>query len=78
MARQEQTHHSNRTRTHGEEMEDLADEAAAAQAKHSTGVATADAATDWLDDIDEALGENVETEQAAQEFVDSYRQKGGQ
>jgi ubiquitin-like protein Pup len=73
MARQEQTRHSNRTRTpdetHGQEMEDLADEAAAARAKQSTGVATADVATDWLDDIDEEL---------AQAFVDSFVQKGGQ
>ncbi len=35
---------------------------------------TADKAEDFLADIDELLG----TEEEAQEFVDSYRQKGGQ
>lgn len=82
---QTQTTHSNRTRTpdetHGQEMEDLADEAAArtkAEATASTGVTTADVATDWLDDIDEALGENADSQEQAQAFVDAYVQKGGQ
>lgn len=82
---QTQTRHSNRTRTpdetHGQEMDDLAEEAVArakAEAKASTGVATADVATDWLDDIDEALGEHAESEELAQAFIDSYVQKGGE
>lgn len=77
---QEHVHHSNRTRTadetHAQEMDDLAVEAAT-KAKKTTGVATADAAADWLDEIDEIL-ENADTEEQAQAFVDSYVQKGGQ
>lgn len=79
MARQEQT--SNRTRTdetHAQESEDVVGEAAAARAKGRAGRATADVATDWLDDIDEALGEDAESEEQARAFVDSYRQKGGE
>jgi ubiquitin-like protein Pup len=81
---QEHVHHSNRTRTpaetHAKEMGDLADEAATkakAKAKQTTGVATADAAADWLDEIDEAL-EHADTEEQAQAFLDSYVQKGGE
>lgn len=78
---QERVHHSNRTRTpdetHAKEMDDLATEAATRAKKKTSGVVTADAAGDWLDEIDEAL-ENADTEEQAQAFVDSYVQKGGQ
>jgi len=80
MARQEQTYHSNRTRTadetHAAEMHALFDEAVAeAAAKERLIVAPTDA---LMADIDEALGENAESEELAQAFVASYVQKGGQ
>lgn len=60
-----------------EEMDELPGEDVKATSQ-STNVVTVDVADDWLDSIDEALGEWAESDQQARDFVSAYQQKGGQ
>jgi ubiquitin-like protein Pup len=62
---------------HTERAEETTDEAIVSEAGKAAvkgAQETSEKAEDFLADIDELLG----TEEEAQEFVDSYRQKGGQ